>query len=209
MHALDPRDAARGDAGRARHRGVVRSRALRRRLQLQRLADREGRDVAAGVAGSRADRRRRRWSTRCCSAASSARSCRRRSTSGIGILPWSPLGRGVLTGKYRTGTPADSRGASPDYQRFVAPYLDDRARRVVGAVHHRRRRTRRLAARGRAGLGARPARRRRPDRRRAHRCAAQGLARRRRDSCCPRRSATRSTTCRCPRWVIPKAGIRR
>jgi aryl-alcohol dehydrogenase-like predicted oxidoreductase len=53
---------------------------------------------------------------------------------GIGILPWSPLGRGVLTGKYRTGTPADSRAASPDYQRFVAPYLDDRAQRVVGAV---------------------------------------------------------------------------
>ena len=53
---------------------------------------------------------------------------------GIGVLPWSPLGRGVLTGKYRSGTPADSRGASPDYQRFVAPYLDDRAQRVVGAV---------------------------------------------------------------------------
>jgi aryl-alcohol dehydrogenase-like predicted oxidoreductase len=53
---------------------------------------------------------------------------------GIGLLPWSPLGRGVLTGKYRAGTPADSRGASPDYQRFVAPYLDDRATRVVGSV---------------------------------------------------------------------------
>src|SRR3954451_131100 len=53
---------------------------------------------------------------------------------GIGILPWSPLGRGVLTGKYRSGTPADSRGASPDYQRFVAPYLDDRASRIVGSV---------------------------------------------------------------------------
>ncbi|MBV9292077.1 MAG: aldo/keto reductase [Frankiales bacterium] len=53
---------------------------------------------------------------------------------GIGLLPWSPLGRGVLTGKYRSGTPADSRAASPDYQRFVAPYLDDRAGRVVGSV---------------------------------------------------------------------------
>jgi len=53
---------------------------------------------------------------------------------GIGILPWSPLGRGVLTGKYRSGTPADSRAASPDYQRFVAPYLDERAQRIVGAV---------------------------------------------------------------------------
>jgi aryl-alcohol dehydrogenase-like predicted oxidoreductase len=53
---------------------------------------------------------------------------------GIGILPWSPLGRGVLTGKYRSGTPADSRGASPDYQRFIEPYLDERASSVVGAV---------------------------------------------------------------------------
>jgi aryl-alcohol dehydrogenase-like predicted oxidoreductase len=53
---------------------------------------------------------------------------------GVGVLPWSPLGRGVLTGKYRTGTPADSRAASPDYQRFIAPYLDDRAARIVGAV---------------------------------------------------------------------------
>ena len=31
---------------------------------------------------------------------------------GLGVLAWSPLGRGVLTGKYRTGTPADSRAAS-------------------------------------------------------------------------------------------------
>jgi aryl-alcohol dehydrogenase-like predicted oxidoreductase len=53
---------------------------------------------------------------------------------GIGILPWSPLGRGVLTGKYQTGTPADSRGASSDYTRFISPYLDERASRIVGAV---------------------------------------------------------------------------
>jgi aryl-alcohol dehydrogenase-like predicted oxidoreductase len=53
---------------------------------------------------------------------------------GIGILPWSPLGRGVLTGKYQTGTPADSRGASADYTRFISPYLDERASRIVSAV---------------------------------------------------------------------------
>ncbi|HTR71845.1 MAG TPA: aldo/keto reductase [Mycobacteriales bacterium] len=53
---------------------------------------------------------------------------------GIGILPWSPLGRGVLTGKYQGGTPSDSRGANADYSRFVTPYLDDRASRIVGAV---------------------------------------------------------------------------
>jgi aryl-alcohol dehydrogenase-like predicted oxidoreductase len=52
---------------------------------------------------------------------------------GIGILPWSPLGRGVLTGKYRSGTPAGSRGAT-EYSRFITPYLDERASRIVGAV---------------------------------------------------------------------------
>ncbi|MEV6669710.1 aldo/keto reductase [Streptomyces sp. NPDC051162] len=53
---------------------------------------------------------------------------------GIGILPSSPLGRGVLTGKYRHATPADSRGASEHLARFVAPYLDEPAGRVVDAV---------------------------------------------------------------------------
>jgi aryl-alcohol dehydrogenase-like predicted oxidoreductase len=52
---------------------------------------------------------------------------------GLGLLPWSPLGRGVLTGKYRTGTPADSRGAS-SMSAFVEPYLDDRSGQVVQAV---------------------------------------------------------------------------
>ncbi|MEQ7125979.1 aldo/keto reductase [Actinopolymorpha sp. B11F2] len=53
---------------------------------------------------------------------------------GLGVLPWSPLGRGVLTGKYRTGTPADSRAASPHFERFVGVYLDKRGHRVVDAV---------------------------------------------------------------------------
>ena len=53
---------------------------------------------------------------------------------GLGLLAWSPLGRGVLTGKYRTGTPADSRAASPHLSGFVAPYLDGTSRRIVDAV---------------------------------------------------------------------------
>jgi aryl-alcohol dehydrogenase-like predicted oxidoreductase len=53
---------------------------------------------------------------------------------GLGVLAWSPLGRGVLTGKYRTGTPADSRAASPHLSGFVGAYLDKRSRRVVDAV---------------------------------------------------------------------------
>ena len=53
---------------------------------------------------------------------------------GVGLLPWSPLGRGVLTGKYRNGAPADSRGASAHLKGFVEPYLDDAAGSVVDAV---------------------------------------------------------------------------
>ena len=52
----------------------------------------------------------------------------------VGLLAWSPLGRGVLTGKYRSGTPSDSRGASPHFAGFVEPYLDERSRRIVEAV---------------------------------------------------------------------------
>lgn len=53
---------------------------------------------------------------------------------GVGVLAWSPLGRGVLTGKYRTGIPADSRAATPHFADFVRPYLDDRCRSVVESV---------------------------------------------------------------------------
>ncbi|GLW08264.1 oxidoreductase [Microtetraspora sp. NBRC 13810] len=54
--------------------------------------------------------------------------------AGAGLLAWSPLGRGVLTGKYRTGIPADSRAATPHFADFVRPYLDERSRRVVESV---------------------------------------------------------------------------
>ncbi len=53
---------------------------------------------------------------------------------GLGILPWSPLGRGVLTGKYRGGTPADSRAASPHFASFVGRHLGERSSRIVEAV---------------------------------------------------------------------------
>ena len=52
----------------------------------------------------------------------------------VGLLAWSPLGRGVLTGKYRNGVPSDSRGASPHFAGFVEPYLDERSARIVEAV---------------------------------------------------------------------------
>lgn len=53
---------------------------------------------------------------------------------GLGVLAWSPLGRGVLTGKYRSGTPADSRAAAAHLSGFVAPHLGPAPRRVVEAV---------------------------------------------------------------------------
>ena len=53
---------------------------------------------------------------------------------GLGVLPWSPLGRGVLTGKYRAGTPSDSRAATEHFARFVGTYLDERGRGIVEAV---------------------------------------------------------------------------
>ena len=53
---------------------------------------------------------------------------------GLGVLPWSPLGRGVLTGKYRTGTPSDSRAATEHFAGFVGAYLDERGRGIVEAV---------------------------------------------------------------------------
>ncbi|HVE73480.1 MAG TPA: aldo/keto reductase [Mycobacteriales bacterium] len=53
---------------------------------------------------------------------------------GVGLLPWSPLGRGVLSGKYRGGAPADSRGATAHFAGFVEPYLDEASASVVDAV---------------------------------------------------------------------------
>jgi aryl-alcohol dehydrogenase-like predicted oxidoreductase len=53
---------------------------------------------------------------------------------GFGLLPWSPLGRGVLTGKYRTGIPAGSRAASSDFPGFAQRFLDEHSAGVVEAV---------------------------------------------------------------------------
>lgn len=53
---------------------------------------------------------------------------------GVGVLAWSPLGRGVLTGKYRRTVPADSRAASTHLAGFVAPYLGASAAPVVDAL---------------------------------------------------------------------------
>jgi aryl-alcohol dehydrogenase-like predicted oxidoreductase len=53
---------------------------------------------------------------------------------GFGVIGWSPLGRGVLTGKYRHSIPADSRAASAHLTGFVQPYLNSAAGAIVEAV---------------------------------------------------------------------------
>jgi voltage-dependent potassium channel beta subunit len=45
---------------------------------------------------------------------------------GIGTTIWSPLASGLLTGKYKDGVPADSRGALPGYE-WIAERLTDAA----------------------------------------------------------------------------------
>lgn len=64
----------------------------------------------------------------------------------MGLLAWSPIGRGVLTGKYRNGIPRDSRGAREHFSWFVEPYLEPRSRAVTDAV-----------AKAAEGLGLTPA----------------------------------------------------
>lgn len=53
---------------------------------------------------------------------------------GCGVLCWAPLGRGVLTGKYRGQIPADSRGASDTLSGYVQPYLSGHPARVTEAL---------------------------------------------------------------------------
>ena len=52
----------------------------------------------------------------------------------LGFLAWAPLARGVLTGKYRTGIPSDSRAAAPHFVKHVEPYLNPESARIVEAV---------------------------------------------------------------------------
>jgi len=54
--------------------------------------------------------------------------------TGLGVLAWAPLGRGVLTGKYRTGTPADSRAASPHFAAYAETHLTAWSAQIVAAV---------------------------------------------------------------------------
>lgn len=53
---------------------------------------------------------------------------------GAGLFAQAPLAGGILTGKYRSGTPADSRGADEQRSDDIRELLTDRASRVVESV---------------------------------------------------------------------------
>jgi len=54
--------------------------------------------------------------------------------AGLGLMAWAPMGRGVLSGKYRGHIPADSRAANQRLATYVEPYLEGPASSVVEAV---------------------------------------------------------------------------
>ena len=124
----------RRDAVGRRRGGPVGQGQVRRRLELLRVADRMGLRLAGRVPGTGAARGQpdgvlaaatgRRTRGR-------HRRCTRRAPA---CWPGRPLGRGVLTGKYRGGTPSDSRAASEHFTDFVRPFMDDRCRQIVEAV---------------------------------------------------------------------------
>ena len=111
---------------------------LCRAVELHRLAAAEGvrprRPSAAWAPRSRCSR-----STTCWSARSSGRSSRPARRTASGLLPWSPLGGGWLTGKYREGRTADRRDPARrepgPWRRGVRPSLaQTRTWDVVDAV---------------------------------------------------------------------------
>ncbi|MFD0360056.1 aldo/keto reductase [Nocardia sp. GCM10030253] len=53
---------------------------------------------------------------------------------GVGLIASAPLAGGILTGKYRDGVPADSRGADEATAAEIRHRLDERATRVVDAL---------------------------------------------------------------------------
>jgi voltage-dependent potassium channel beta subunit len=53
---------------------------------------------------------------------------------GIGLTTWSPLASGLLTGKYRDGVPANSRGSLPGYEWLRGQLVDPAMNAKVPAL---------------------------------------------------------------------------
>lgn len=54
--------------------------------------------------------------------------------AGVGLIAWSGLGRGTLSGKYRHAIPADSRAASPHWGVFTRSLLTETNKHIIDAV---------------------------------------------------------------------------
>ena len=173
------RDAARGDARRLRRRRLLRPHPLRRRQQLQRLADRAGRHLAAGVArpqpgGEHAGRVLAAAAGR----RAGGRAGRRGARAGrAGLVPARPgPAHRQVPALHAVGV---ARGRSARWQGFIDGLRSHTSDRIVEAVITAAEGLGTTPARRRAGLGPRPAGRGGAHRGRAHRPAAAGLARRR------------------------------
>ncbi|MET0339935.1 MAG: aldo/keto reductase [Polyangiales bacterium] len=53
---------------------------------------------------------------------------------GLGLSTWSPLASGLLTGKYRSGVPKDSRGAQPSLSFLLPGLTDERKNKAVAEL---------------------------------------------------------------------------
>lgn len=54
--------------------------------------------------------------------------------NGIGLVVWSPLAQGMLTGKYDDGAPADSRGARTDWLKGIMTEANLSKVKQIGAI---------------------------------------------------------------------------
>ena len=73
---------------------------------------------------------------------------------GVGVIPWSPLGGGFLTGKYRSGADARPRTAAWPSMDIWNRLADERNYSTLEAVEQRREGTRPVDLAGRARVGA-------------------------------------------------------
>jgi aryl-alcohol dehydrogenase-like predicted oxidoreductase len=53
---------------------------------------------------------------------------------GLGIVNFSPLAEGILTGKYLDGTPSDSRASDPNLGQFITPRMTDENKAIVAQL---------------------------------------------------------------------------
>jgi hypothetical protein len=94
---------------------------------------------------------------------------------GIGVVPYSPIARGVLTGKYAAGRPPEGHARRPRRQAHAETEFRAESLAIAQQLKARTRRPRRDAGAVRHGLGAGQPGRQLGDRRAAHLRAVAGL----------------------------------